>query len=120
MHTPKLGTELPAVPPTFWLTGTGRSSSSLLEESVLSSGFMLSAGFAGAAVLPGRVLACFGTAGFGAGFPWDSGRGFAGAALLASDAAGVVFTGGGMAWEGFGGGFVWRRQEQCERRQIPY
>lgn len=87
---------------------------------MLSSSFMLSAGFAGAAVLPGRVLACFGTAGFGAGFPWDRGRGFAGAALLASDAAGVVFTGGGMAWEGFGGGFVWRRQEQCERRQIPY
>ena len=55
----------------------------------------------GAAVLPGVVLACFGTAGFGAGFPWDSGSVFAGAALPESDAAGVGFAGDGVAWEDF-------------------
>jgi len=51
-----------------------------------------------AAVLPSVVLACFGTAGFGAGLPWDSGSVFSGAALPESDAAGVGFTGDGMAW----------------------
>lgn len=61
----------------------------------------------GAAVLPSVVLACFGTAGFGAGFPWESGGVFAGVALPESDGAGVGFTGGGTAWEDFGGGFVW-------------
>lgn len=119
MHVPSLRTKLNAVSPTFWLTGTGRSSSSLSEDSELSTGFVLSAGFVGAAVLPGVVLACFGTAGFGTGFPGDSGSGFAGAALPESDAAVVGFTGDGTAWEDFGGGFVWTRQEQRETRQIP-
>lgn len=81
MHTPSLGTGL-NVAPTFWLMGTGRSSSSLADEAELSTGFILSAGFVGAAVLPREVLACFGTAGFGAVFPWDSGSVFAGAAVL--------------------------------------
>lgn len=108
--------ELNALSPTFWLTGTGRSSSSLPEESLLFARFVLSAGFAGAAVLPGVALACFSTAVFGAVFgavfPWDSGSVFAGAALLESDAAGVVFTGDRMAWEVFKDGFDWTRQER--------
>lgn len=99
--------------------GTGRSSSSLPEDSEPSTGFVLSAGFVGAAILPSVVLACFGTAAFGAGFPWDSGSDFAGAALPESNAAGVGFTGDETAWEDFGGGFVWTRQEQHETRQIP-
>ena len=105
--------------PTFWLIGTGRSASSLPEESELSTGFVLSAGFVGAAVLPSVVLACFGTAGFSAGFPWDTESGFVGAALPEGDAAGVGFSGDGMAWEDFGSGFVWTKQEQHEIRQIP-
>lgn len=105
--------------PTFWLMGTGRSSSSLADETVLSTGFILSAGFVGAAVLPCEVLACFGTVGFGAVFPWDNGSIFAGAAWTESDAAGVGFTGDGTAWEDFGGVFVWTRYEQSEIRQIP-
>lgn len=66
----------------------------------------------GAAVLPSVVLTCFGTPGFGAGFPWERGSVFAGAALPESNAAVVGFTGDGTAWEDFGGGFVWTRQEQ--------
>lgn len=117
LHTPSLGTGLNAAP-TFWLMGTGRSSSSLADDAVLSTGFIPSAGFVGA-VLPREVLACFGTAGFGAVFPWDNGSAFSGAALTESDAAGVGFTGDGMAWEDFGGDFVWTRYEQSEIRQIP-
>lgn len=99
--------------------GTGRSSSSLADEAELSTGFILSAGFVGAAVLPSEVSACFGTVGFDVVFPWDCGSVFAGAALTESDAAGVGFTGDGTAWEDFGGGFVWTRYEQSEIRQIP-
>lgn len=66
----------------------------------------------GAAVPPGVVLACLGTAGFGAGFLWERGSVFAGAALLESDAAGGGFTVDGTAWEDFGSGFVWTRQQQ--------
>lgn len=118
MHTPSPGTGLNAAP-TFWLMGTGGSSSSLEDEAELSTGFRVSAGFVGAAVLPSEVLACFGTAGFGAVFPWGSGSVFAGVALTVGDAAGVGFTGDGTAWEDFGGGFVWTRYEQSEIRQIP-
>lgn len=118
MHIPSLGSGLNAAP-TFWLMGTGRSSSSLADEAVLSTGFVLSAGFVGAAVLPREVLACFGTVGFGAVFPWDNGSVFSGAALTESDAARVGFTGERTAWEDFGGGFVWTRYEQSEIRQIP-
>lgn len=96
--------------------GTGTSSSSLADEAELSTTFILSADFTAAAVLPSVVLACFGTAGFGAVFPCDSGSVFAGAALTESDAAGVGFTGDGTT---FGGGFVWTRYEQSEIRQMP-
>lgn len=114
LHIPSLGTGLNAAP-TFWLMGTGRSSSSLADEAELSITFTLSADFTGAAVLPREVLACFGTVGFDAVFPCDSGSVFAGAALTESDAAGVGFTGDGTT---FGGGFVWTRHEQSEIRQM--
>lgn len=94
--------------------GTGGFSSSLLEELELSAGFVLSAAFVAPAALPSVVLACFGTAAFGAGFPSEGGSVLAGAALLESAAAGAGFTGEGTAWEDF----VWVRQEQHETRQI--
>lgn len=119
MHILSVGTKLRVVPPTFWLMGTGGSSSSLPEESEISAGFVLSAGLVGAAVFPTGVLACFGAADFGAGFPWSRLSVFAGAALPERDAVGVCFAGDGTAWEDFGGGFAWTRQEQRETRKTP-
>lgn len=119
MHIPSLGTKLRVVPPTFWLMGTGGSSSSLPEESEISAGFVLSAGLVGAAVFPAAVLACFGAAGLGVGFPWTRLSVFAGAALLERDAVGVGFAGDGTAWEDFGGASAWTRQEQHETRNPP-